>query len=699
MAKTFTFTEKILQGLNETLMNLNLPNKLDTGLDKSPVASNLSSVVKQNWTKSILGQTSDPGEIRTYTSRYKRVDYGAKFFNPVRGRPVKLLEILTEAGAAPVSEEAYNIPSANYIFMIENNGMYSLGGDYYQMFGDSQSVCIDYKGVKAAVVDGGKYGEYLCNHVNAKYGRATEYIRKIGTASLEQAKQHALSMFTHKHDRDIIADFMKSDTAPGPIYDSVSMGVIDTANIPVKTVRGLNTTGKYLVAPYFTNKDVVIYDQNKVAGTLDNFSPLPQMVKTDIATKISEFTSGSNPYGTNTTKLSMALDLQRRNPVRSYCTILKGCITATNWIIWDMRKVMGTGSSGDSVLFFSNPPIETVVQTVGIPATDSSFQIGFIRAFSNYNGFPLQIRTFTVQYGSNGRYKAKPKGDKLIVVFPGFDAYLRAKEKSDGLSGADGYVEKLKELHASEASSFKASGEDPDSFFNVINRLYLPEGFNEGPLFKWLPPILLSDYGKSFKILTSFEDFSKVELPYYKSLPEVYRTHSMITNGIFPTRADIAANIQFNPMDKDGSFDPSASHLDPDIFSEVSIARQNAIASRFIPLSEIYAKLSAKMDTVTGHDGLIEVGDEFAKVLNNLANGFWSISGGDSEVSKKLSRSGKQLLGFYNLLGSSYSSLGTIDSVINLASLESFRVYQNKALEEADKTIDTRVGKAPQQRG
>ncbi len=54
MAKTFTFTEKILQGLNETLMNLNLPNKLDTGSDKSPVASNLSSVVKQNWTKSIL---------------------------------------------------------------------------------------------------------------------------------------------------------------------------------------------------------------------------------------------------------------------------------------------------------------------------------------------------------------------------------------------------------------------------------------------------------------------------------------------------------------------------------------------------------------------------------------------------------------------------------------------------------------------
>ena len=702
MTKTFTYTERILEGLNGTIMNLNAPNKLDTGLNNSAVAQNAINN-GNGWIKKVLGQTTDPGQISDWVAKYKGKEFGDKFYNSVRTKPVNLLEILYLQGQE--FKEAVNIPSANYVFLFENNGMYSLGGVYYQMFGDSQQVCVDYKGVKATVVDGGKYGDYLHDSASFRYQEAAQYIEKNGDSIIDQVKQRALSMYTTKTDRDVVHEFLATGPAPSIIYNSVAMGVIDSANIPKKSMRGMPTTAKYIVAPYIFNKDLLIYNKNKTAGTLGDFGPLPRNVKADVDSKLNEVMSSENPYGENVSNLTMAMDLQRRNPIRTYSTIVKGCESAVNWMVGDMKSIIGTTNfTGGDDIFFSSPTIEEVFKTIGNKVISTpGYEIAIIRAFKDYNDFPLQIRSFTSHYDyKTEQYVATIKPDKLIVIFPGFNNYIRQKAKSDGLSGGDGYVKVIQDLPTTENSSFKAAGViDLQIFYKTLSRLYTDSGFSEGILFKFLPPILAQANDKKYIICTSMDDLSDKELPYMADLDETDKSSDVAMS--FPKYYSTAANILFDPFDDPK--DPKKYNKDIDGFgspmSEKSMDLQNTLIGTFHSLEDIAKYLSADLDRVKDHSGLMEVGNKFQKVLKNLSNGFWTVMSNDNVVAKTLTGPKNQhLLGFYNLLGKGESNLGDINiPILDLKSLEKKDLFIERritAIKEAEGKFTSKRNKPVQ---
>lgn len=700
---TVTFhVDNILKRLDETLMNLNIPNKLDTGIDNSVMAQNMKigSNVK-NW----FGPDYNPGEVNlnkprsysggTLVNMSKNVA-SILFDNNVRKQKVTLLYILKTSQV----QETYN-PTLNYKFinLVEASNIYPLNSKFFQAFGSAHNVYVEYKGALATVISGGTYRNYLTTN-QGNNSSTHEYLQKISEPILQQIKQKALQQFKHPEDIEFINTAMETEIIPSVVYDGISLGVVDTANLNISNNATTTSPIKNILPSHLRNKASVIMQANYTS--VNEFSGLSQEIVNDLHAHLHAIDSMSpTVYSNIIDDMNQVFQLSKRDPSNTYRTIYKSTVTVCNWIVNDLNTAIDS-STNKPDLYFSNPPMEKIIPLLKKGKNDNMPFI-VVRALTERDGKndPLQIRCFGTECQKRAEtgYKAYKKVNKVAIIPTGFNNYITSK--ANGASSVEEYISQLKQLLPSEANSYKGSSEGTEILFTALRNCYAGNGkFNSVPLFKYLPPILYQDTEYKFDLCTSFKDLSMSTLPYIDKLKD----KSLLNAEQFqtlPRNMNQAAFMLFVPLDKQDNLSTTMRPMQPDSIDSIKAQRAITMADEetskgiriptMIPMKVIREQLSKDLDRVRDLNDLMTVSTKFAIVLKNLSRGFWTAKGGEFEGIKKLEEG--TLLGMYNILlpdnvatSDKPVDIDVLGGRLNILSLQDaayFRKLRDAAIESA----------------
>lgn len=692
----YKYTDALIKNLNETFMNLNVPNKLDTGIDTSSMVNNMRQAGK-DFIKRLAGSTPDPGEMRpTITSYASTPSTGHKListlFASVLPMPVTLPEIVRPSSAV---KEAYNIPIANYVFLLE--GMYKMYSGYHQSYGSNHKVYVEYKGgCLATPTKGGKFSNFLPSKALSSISSVYDYTRHLSSLLISKIHETALENFKSDIDRQTLNQlFQSNESLPPAVYDAIALGVIDTANINVQTTKGYQQTSKFLIPRVLSGKANSILDISTLPK--NEYAVLTPDVLEDIATRLNYVNNLSNPYGQYTAAFANANELGRKNPVRGFATILKGCIQGANWIKNDIDNITGGGSKEYKV-YFSNPTQEVIQETFGNIRYKDTLPFTVVKAFSDYRGFPLQIRCFSAEFdkASTFQYGTSTKANKVIAIPPGFNNFIVSKSSEYG-GGLTGYLQALRSLYLTETSSVKGNVEGQEILHAAIQTVYKDSGkFNTGILFKFVPPILFQDELNGVTVLTSLDDLSEKSLAYTQEVDPIHFNNPKFET--FTRTSTQAAFMLFHPVKNN---DSTGIEELPRLMNPASgdgIRAQSSITNSFVPLKTIRETLLGQLDAVEDMNDLLRICNLFANVIKNLSKGFWSLDGDTHQAKLLTTPAGEKLLGFYNLLYSAKyeaanksTPIGTTTGLLNISSITNkpdlFVSFRNAALEQAARGV------------
>jgi hypothetical protein len=658
---TVTFhVDNILKRLDETLMNLNIPNKLDTGMDTSTTAQNMKTgSTFKNW----IGPDYNPGEVhlnkpRSYsggalTSMSKNVA-SILFDNNVRKQKVTLLRILK---TVPMRE--FHTPVLNYKFinLMEASNMYPLSNKFFQSFGDAHNVYVEYKGALATVVSGGTYRNYLTTS-QGNNSSTHEYLQKISDPILQQIKQKALQLFKHPEDIEFINTAIGTEVIPSVVYDGISLGVIDTANLNISNNALSTSPIKNILPAHLRNKASVIMHANYTSSS--EFASLSQEIINDLHAHLHAVdTMSPTVYSNNIMDdMNQVFQLSKRDPSNTYRTIYKSTVTVCNWIVNDLNNAIDS-STNKPDLYFSNPPMEKIIPLLKKGKNDNMPFI-VVRALTERDGKndPLQIRCFGTECQKRAEtgYKAYKKVNKVAIIPPGFNNYITSK--ANGAASVEDYINQLRQLLPSEANSYKGSSEGTEIFYTALRSCYAGNGkFKSMPLFKYLPPILYQDTENKFELYTSFKDLSMSALPYMEKLKDKSLLNAEQFQAL-PRNMNQAAFMLFVPLDKQDNLSTTIRPIQPDSVDSIEAQRAITMSDEetpsgnriptMIPMKVIREQLSKDLDRVRDLNDLMTVSTKFSIVLKNLSRGFWTAKGGTLEGIKNLEEG--TLLGMYNIL-------------------------------------------------
>lgn len=643
--KNFFHTTNIIKALNETAFGVTAPTKMDTGVDSSS-SWQTAKQTAATWMQSAFKKNSDPGQFSMYLAKpHKHSEQALKlsqilFDKSVRRVPVYWLALMGKPAVEGISQTV----TFNYIFLTEN--LYKSHPKFYQSTGDSR-VYVDYKNVLATTVESGNMGSFLQGAAGSFSNRAYSYIKAKGPTIFNQFKSHALSMFQYPADKEFIEDFLDNvNDLPVAIYDSVTLGIVDSANVAVKSTRQFSSSSKYIVADHLAGKERLILDTmpsltHEDAGM---FQVLPNNVKTDLHQKLSELVSDQGPYGSYTQDFVMAYDIAKRNPLRAYGTVFKGCIQHSNWILNDLNTTIG--NPGNPSIFFSNASEEEVYDAFGNGKTRQKDSLPFavVRTVANYENFPLQVRCLSVGMVARDQKYDDNKLNKTVAIPFAFHQFIQAKMRElNKPNTPEEYLKTISDtLFMTETASIKGYEAGTSLLRMIFSQCYTGEGsFASKILFRYVPQILLDHHYLTTSINS---DLSQRPLAYLDRLDSLEAEDGQYAGMARYSRN--AAMTLFAPIDSEGRWitPPDMSSM---IDTEFADAAQEDITKDFISFGQLHNMLYEKLGSVENSGQLHELANIFALAVKNVANGFWSTTPDGPPQAAAVLSAGKRL-GMFN---------------------------------------------------
>ena len=695
---------KVVQRLSNTFANIQVPNKLDTGLDNSAMFQN----IKQDITaRSKTSGIDHPGLVdlsnklgvdgktaRDLSNRMSQLLYG----NNVRAKQALLPCIVVAPAVAEARVINYNGPKANYIFstLMESTTLSAISDTYWQSIGSSHEVYFPYKNVDEqaptnfmTIRKAGKYRDYMTSiQGTSGSNELYNYTSTLAPEVLAKVKQSAYSLFPNTQDRQFIDQFIGETQLaiiPMVIYNSIALGVVDTATVNI-TITNTNTGSQSIknsIIDELSNKSKMVYNFSYHAN--DEYGFFREGVEGKLQQKLNTTRDKAKQmYAPLLNKFNEAFQIGKKNPFNTYRVIYRAACEVCSWIINDINNKAVDLKMSDTTMYFADPDMEVVMSQ--IRASEKANLLPFIinRGIATDTSNALQIQPLGVKINNQFTYEDIAGIHKTAIVPNGFHEYIKAK--LNGAEDINTYCVELRKLSPTESHSHMA-GEGTEGFTAALHLCTTPGSvdFKDTNLFKLVPPILYAGtalydtYSGNIKsnglnIMTSMEDLSNAEMPYranFKNTPDVLIGKDA---RFFPETVGKAPMILYNPVAGIGSEKSVMSHnelVNKDVFMSEDSGESNATqlefirSHNFIPLSSIRTYFETELNKCASYTDLQRLANEFGIVVKNLSYGFWTIQG-----SKALPLFGDGTrLGMTNLLTKLSSSkaldLGMIGGLIN----------------------------------